>query len=79
MADRTGRPLRLQWQRAERSGDTILLQLRANLPGGLEHARVLAALLWERFPDQVNILRATYGDRTVTLLFTAGDTAKIIP
>lgn len=79
LTDEAGRPLPLRWQGSERSGDTVLLQLRAKVTGGLQRARILVALLWERFPDQVNIVRATYGGRTVTLLFTRGDGAKPFP
>jgi uncharacterized protein DUF6702 len=79
LTDQAGHPLPLIWQGVEHTGDTVLLQLRAKLTGGLQSARVLVALLWERFPDQVNIVRATYGGRTVTLLFTRGDGAKPFP
>ncbi|MFL5491388.1 MAG: DUF6702 family protein [Gemmatimonadales bacterium] len=79
LTDPAGRPLPLIWQGVERSGDTMLLQLRARLSGGLERAHILVALLWERFPDQVNIVRATYSGRTVTLLFTRGEGAKSFP
>jgi hypothetical protein len=79
LADAGGRPLGLRWEGAERSGDTIILQAAAPMLEGLQHARILAAILWERFPDQVNIVRATYGGRTVTLLFTRGDPAKTFP
>jgi hypothetical protein len=40
---------------------------------------VASALLCERFEDQVNIVRASYADRSVTLLFTRGDASKPIP
>ena len=79
LTDQAGRPLPLIWQGVERTGDTVLLQLRAKVTGGLQRARILVALLWERFPDQVNIVRATYGGRRVTLLFTRGDGAKPFP
>lgn len=79
LTDSDGRPLPLQWQRADRSGDVVLLRLGAKLAGGLRHARILPALLWERFPDQVNIVRASYEGRTITLLFTPGDAAKTFP
>jgi len=71
--------LSLRWQGAHQEGDMVQLELRADLGGGLRHARIRAALLWERFPDQVNIVRASYDGRTVTLLFTAGDSAKPLP
>jgi hypothetical protein len=79
LTDRSGRPVPLRWERAERAGDMVLLQLRATLAGGLAQSRVLDALLCERFPDQINIVRASYGGRTITLLFTRGDAAKVLP
>jgi hypothetical protein len=79
LADRAGRPLRLTWGGAERSGDVILLRLTAPAPGGLAGARVASLLLCERFADQVNIVRAVYGGRTTTLLFLRGETAKTLP
>ena len=79
LTDSAGRPIPIRWQGAQQTGDMMLLQLRAKLEGGLDHARILSALLWERFPDQVNIVRASYGGRTVTLLFTRGDPAKTLP
>jgi hypothetical protein len=74
-----GRPVALQWVGATRAGDVVEIRLRANLPNGRSHARVLATLLCERFPDQVNIVRATYGGHTASLLFTRGDQAKALP
>lgn len=79
LATRAGRPLALHWWGAERAGDVVLLQVRAIVPQGLAHARILSALLSERFEDQVNIVRATYDGRTTTLLFTRGDPAKALP
>jgi uncharacterized protein DUF6702 len=79
LADRTGRPLRLAWGGAERRGDVILLRLRGQVPGGLAGARVTSLVLCERFEDQVNVVRAEYAGRTTTLLFTRGETAKVLP
>ncbi|MEO6057252.1 MAG: DUF6702 family protein [Gemmatimonadales bacterium] len=79
LADRTGRPVRLAWAGAERSGDVLLLRLRGEVPGGLAGARVTSLVLCERFEDQVNIVRATYGGRATTLLFTPGETSKALP
>ncbi|HEY3013308.1 MAG TPA: DUF6702 family protein [Gemmatimonadales bacterium] len=76
LVDRSGRPAPLRWRGTARAGDTITLELQAALPGGLERARVLNAVLCERFQDQVNIVRALYDGRAITLLFTRGDTAK---
>jgi len=79
LADRTGRPVRLAWAGAERTGDVILLRLRGEVPGGLTGARVTSLVLCERFEDQVNVVRAEYAGRTTTLLFTRGETAKVLP
>jgi hypothetical protein len=79
LTDRTGRPVRLAWAGAERSGDVILLRLQGEVPGGLAGARVTSLVLCERFEDQVNVVRAEYAGRTTTLLFTRGATAKALP
>jgi hypothetical protein len=79
LADRLGRPVRLAWAGAERTGDVILLRLRGEVPGGLPGARVTSLVLCERFPDQVNIVRAVYRGRATTLLFTRGEAAKSLP
>ena len=79
LIDPTGRPVRLAWAGAERSGDVIVLRLRGEVPGGLAGARVTSLVLCERFEDQVNVVRAEYAGRTTTLLFTRGETAKALP
>lgn len=79
LVDRSGRPVPLRWEGMERTGDTIVLRLGATLAGGLGQAKLLSAVLWERFPDQVNIVRASYNGRMTTLLFTPGDRAKTLP
>jgi hypothetical protein len=79
VADRTGRPVRLTWAGTERTGDVILLRLRGEVPGGLAGARVTSLVLCERFADQVNVVRASYAGRTTTLLFTRGETSKVLP
>jgi hypothetical protein len=79
LADRTGRPVRLTWVGAEPTGDVILLRLQGEVPGGLAGARVTSLVLCERFEDQVNVVRAEYAGRTATLLFTRGETAKVLP
>ena len=66
----------LQWEGLERVGDLVVLRLRTRVEGGLAHARVLSAVLWERFPDQVNIVRISIEGRVNTLLFTRGDGSK---
>lgn len=79
IADRSGRPVRLIWDGAERSGDVVLLRLRGRVPGGLAGARVTSLMLCERFADQVNVVRATYEGRAETMLFTRGEQSKTLP
>jgi hypothetical protein len=79
LADRAGRPVRLWWVGAEPTGDVILLRLRGEVPGGLRGARVTSLVLCERFEDQVNVVRAEYAGRATTVLFTRGETAKVLP
>jgi hypothetical protein len=80
LADPEGRPIQLCWRGAARAGDTVLLELQAKMAtDGPRRVRILQAMLWERFPDQVNIVRASYEGRTVTLLFTRGDPGKLLP
>jgi hypothetical protein len=79
LADRRGRPVALHWDGARRTGDVVLLRLRGEVPGGLAGARVTSLLLCERFPDQVNIVRASYGGRTTTVLFLKGEASKGLP
>lgn len=79
LADRQGRPVRLAWEGMGRTGDVILIRLRGTVAGGLARARVTSLVLCDRFPDQVNIVRATYGGRTATLLFTRGEASKALP
>jgi hypothetical protein len=79
LSESRGRPVALRWESATLVGDVVQIRLRADLPEGLSGTRVRTTLLCERFPDQVNIVRATYGGRTASLLFTRGDRAKALP
>jgi hypothetical protein len=78
MVDRTGRRLLFLWKGVEQAGDVLVLRFVAAAPAGLAGGRVASTLLSERFEDQVNIVRATYGGRTRTLLFTRGEAAKAL-
>jgi len=79
LVSRSGQPVALRWEGAERTGDTLVLRLGAPLPGGLTQTRVFSAVLWERFPDQINIVQVSNAGRLTTLLFTRGDAAKTVP
>jgi len=79
LRDADNRPVNLQWESSAQAGDAIQIRLRAELPRGLRGIQVRDLLLCDRFPDQVNIVRATYEGRTTSLLFTPGDRAKALP
>ena len=65
--------------RIELKGSVVIMQLAIETPRGLAGASVWHGVLAERFTDQVNIVQARYGGRSVTLLFTAKDGAKSLP
>jgi uncharacterized protein DUF6702 len=77
--DRVGHPLPFRYDGAASVGDVVMLTLSTAMPSGLAGVRVTNLLLCERFEDQVNIVRASYGGRTVTLLFIPGASAKALP
>lgn len=79
LADRAGRPVALVWVGAERTDGAVVLRLRARLPGGLRGSRVASTVLHERFHDQVNVVRATEGGRTTTVLFLPRDGPRALP
>jgi hypothetical protein len=79
LSDRGGAPLSLQWIAADRLGDVVRAHLRTIVPGGLAGTKIRNRLLCDRFPGQVNVVRATYDGRSATLLFTPGDPAKPLP
>jgi hypothetical protein len=78
LADAGGSPVPLEWVGAETVGDVVRIRLNAPVHS-LAGFRIIHAVLCERFEDQVNVVRATYGGRAATLLFTRGDSAKPLP
>jgi uncharacterized protein DUF6702 len=79
LQDGRGVPLRLRWLGAERTGGMIILQLESDVPrGDYRGVRVLHAMLWERFSDEVNLVQVRHDRRTDTLLFTRGDPPKLL-
>jgi hypothetical protein len=79
VAGRDGRAIGLRWIGMERVGDVVRLQLEGDVESGLDGATISHGLLLERFPDQVNVVRAIYGGHTATLIFVPGDAAKRLP
>ena len=72
-------PLALRWCGVRRSGDVLLLCLRATAVPTLAGARVRSALLNEAFADQVNLVQANYDGRRQMLLFTPRTGVKPLP
>jgi hypothetical protein len=79
LADRAGRTLPLVWCGQRRTGDVVWLCLRAAAAVGARGLQLRAGLLFERYPDQINIVQATDGARRWTLLFTRGDPPRSLP
>ena len=71
-------PMALRWCGVRRSGEVLLLCLRATGVPALAGARVRSALLNERFTDQVNLVQASDGGRRQMLLFTSRDGVKVL-
>jgi len=79
IAGRDGRAVPLLWEGLDRAGDVLEIRLESGAAVALSGTAVRHGLLLDRFPDQVNVVRATYGTRTATLLFMRGDEAKRLP
>ena len=63
-----------------RVGGVVWLDLGVPLTSGrLSGVRIIDRIMFERYDDQVNIVRASEGGRTASLLFTRGDGAKALP
>jgi hypothetical protein len=57
-------------------GDLTQITCRGTAREGLVGARAQLSLLWERYPDQVNLLRTMIDGHTTTLVFSNGDPPK---
>lgn len=75
---RDGRVVRLAAGSLRRVADIVELRFAGPLDGGLTGARLLDSILFDRYADQVNIVRVRHGDRTDTLLFTRGSGARAL-
>ena len=78
VAPGTGRVV-WRWCGARRDGLVILICLRGAAQRPPTGATMSNALLTEVFPDQVNIVQASYEGRRRTLLFTPRDGSKRMP
>jgi hypothetical protein len=79
LTDPSGRSILLRWERREVAGDALVITLRGDASAGLAGAGIRQTVLCDRFTDQINIVRATYGGRSASLLFTPGDATKRLP
>lgn len=70
---RNGQPVVLEIAMITVDGDLTQVTARGTVSGGLAGLRVQHAVLWERYHDQVNLLRASIGGRSITLVFANGD------
>lgn len=75
----TGIAVTLHWSGSRADGAATLLNLTANVPGGLRGLRIRQTMQNELFADQVNVVQVRYGDRRVSFLFTPGDDPRILP
>jgi len=79
LTDQEGKPVPLRVDSVRVDGLVVVTTLTASTPRGLSGYRIWHGVLSERFTDQVNVLQARYGGRSVSLLFTASDSAKPLP
>jgi hypothetical protein len=62
----------------KRVGDLMWLCFRGEAASG-ERLRVSSRVLFDNFKDQINIVQASVGEHHANLLFTPGESAKLIP
>jgi hypothetical protein len=74
-----GRLVPLEWIGIRPVGEISLIALRARIPGRVQDMTIRQAMHLERFPDQVNVVRAVYAGRRITLVFVAGDAPRRLP
>jgi len=70
---RSGEPVVLEIATITIDGDLTQVTARGTPVGGVAGLRVQYAVLWERYYDQVNLLRASIGGRSTTMVFANGD------
>ena len=71
--------LELEWIGMELKGYTVWIYLQAKAPGGLSKTALRNNLLFELFPDQVNIVNVAGGGKIASLVFKRGDPLKELP
>lgn len=79
LTDRGGRPLPLSWCGVRRTDDLLWLCVRGAVTAGPRGVRVQVRVLFERFPDQINIVQAQVEGRRESMLFAPGDAPRELP
>ena len=69
----SGQPVVLAIATITVDGDLTQITASGTATGGLAGLRVQHSVLWERYHDQVNLLRASIGGRSTTMVFANGD------
>ena len=70
---RAGQAVALEVTTIVVDGDLTQVTAHGQVAGGLSGLQVQHAVLWERYHDQVNLLRASIGGRSTTMVFANGD------
>jgi hypothetical protein len=73
---RNGQVIPLDVVAIAQDGDLTQVTFRGTARQGLAGAHVQLAMLWERYHDQVNLLRAIIDGRSTTIVFSNGDPPK---
>jgi hypothetical protein len=63
----------------KRVGDLMWLCFRGTVAGGGSGLHVGSQILFDTFHDQINIVQASYAGRHVNLLFTPGESSRVLP
>lgn len=78
LTDKTGGKLQLNWIGKEINADMMTIYLECASGESVEKYNLQNTLLFDSFPDQTNLIIATFENKKVDLLFKSGDKFKII-
>lgn len=76
ITDRSGRQLALQSCGDKLVSDLMWLCFRAPAPAGISGFKVAHRVLFDLYPDQINLVQATHDGRKQSMLFVRGDGPK---
>lgn len=78
LRNRSGQVVKFNWVGKEVQTDMIWIYIEAKMPEGLGGAQLRNRILFEIFPDQVNIVNTKFNGRQTGLMFQQGDKFKSI-